>query len=125
MTKAASFDCGMSQSSLLREFAGHTEGAFFVAFSPDDQTVISGNGDGTIRFWDAAAGTLRGVHQGHTGRVQSLSLSPDGRTIASAGSDGTVKLWDAEPPRDYLVLPARLPSGSRSRPTGTASWPSN
>jgi len=99
----------VAKRRLLREFAGHSEGVFFVAFSPDDQTIISGSGDRTIRFWDAATGTLRGTHQGHTGQVWSRSLSPDGRTIASAGADGTIKLWDAEPPRDHLQLPAVNP----------------
>ncbi len=98
----------VAKRRLLREFPGHTEGVFSVAFSPDDQTITSGGGDRTIRFWDAATGTLRGIHQGHTGRVWSLSLSPDGHTIASAGGDGTVKLWDAELPRDHLQLPAPI-----------------
>jgi WD40 repeat protein len=82
-----------------------TGGVFGVAFSADDQTIITAAEDGTIRFWGVSSGVQRGVHQGHTGRIWSLALSPDGRTIASAGRDGTVRLSDAEPPRDHIKLP--------------------
>ena len=90
---------------LVREFPGHTDGVFSVAFSADDRTILSASDDETIRLWDVATGEERGVHVGHSGRVWNLALSPDGRTIASAGKDGTVKLWDPEPPRDRFRLP--------------------
>jgi eukaryotic-like serine/threonine-protein kinase len=96
---------------LIREFKGHTNGAFSVAFTPDDQTMISADGDGTIRLWSVADGLPRGCHRGHTGRIWNLALSPDGRTVASAGQDGTVKLWDSDPP---LELP-KFPFESRAK----------
>jgi uncharacterized protein with WD repeat len=76
-----------------------------VGFSGDDQTIISGSDDATIRYWDLASGTQRSLYLGHNGRVWHLAVSPDGRALASAGSDGTVRLWQAE-----AGAPLRLPN---------------
>ena len=108
----------VSSGRLLREFQGHTEGAFSVTFSTHDQTIISAGDDGTIRSWYVATGTQRGVYLGHTGRVWNLALSHDGRTIASAGKDGTIKLWDSELPRDYGKLPIPEPASFIFLPNG-------
>ncbi len=102
----------------LREFRGHTDGVFSVAFSGDDRTMFTGSGDDSIRSWDVATGAESGVWLGHTDRVWAVALSPDGRTIASASADGTVKLWGAEPPRDRLELPIREPVALGFSPDG-------
>ena len=96
----------------LREFAGHSEGVFSVAFSPDDRAMFSGGDDQTIRCWDVAAGGLKWIQHGHTGRIWGLAVSPDGRTLASAGGDGTVKLWDPAPPRDHDAITIEEPLGA-------------
>ncbi len=94
---------------LLREFPGHNECFYSVAFTADDRTILSASGDGTIRIWDAATRNERGVHVGHSGKIWNLALSPDLRTIASAGSNGTVKVWDREPRQEGAKLPVADP----------------
>jgi WD40 repeat protein len=37
---------------------GHTDGVSSVAFSPDGRRIVSGSGDGTLKVWDAAAGSV-------------------------------------------------------------------
>jgi eukaryotic-like serine/threonine-protein kinase len=108
----------LASRRLVREFPGHTEGVFSVAFSADDRTILSASADETIRLWDVATGKERGAHVGHSGRVWNLALSPDGRTIASAGADGKVKLWDLEPPRDGFRLPIPEPANLEFSPDG-------
>ena len=55
-----------------------------VAFSPDGAQIASGDYDGTVRLWDAAAGegTAARVHERW---VLSVAFSPDGAQIASGG----------------------------------------
>ncbi len=65
-----------------------------VAFSPDGQTLASGNSEGTIHLWNMATGQLLRTLSGHVDQVSSVAFSPDGQTLVSAGKGGLVKLWD-------------------------------
>jgi WD40 repeat protein len=69
-----------------------------MAFSPDDKTLVvcAGSAESTLRVWDVASGTERGVMTGHRSSVHGLVFWPDGKTLASAGRDQTIRLWDVE-----------------------------
>ncbi len=67
-----------------------------LIFSPDGKTLVNGNRDGTIHFWDMSTLQIKSTFSGHSG-LNTLSLSPDGRTLASGSSDGTVLIWDVNP----------------------------
>ncbi|KAG6439467.1 hypothetical protein O3G_MSEX000797, partial [Manduca sexta] len=58
----------------------------------DDNKIVSGLRDNTIKIWDRK--TLQCVRelQGHTGSV--LCLQYDERAIISGSSDSTVRVWD-------------------------------
>ena len=74
---------------------GHTGWTSSVAYSPDGNTIATGNSDNTVRLWDAHTGTLINTLTGHNHLVWSVAFSPDGNTIASGDWDGTVRLWDS------------------------------
>ena len=72
-------------------------GAFALAatFTPDGRTLISGNGQGIARFWNAANGKAQGPPiQVNQGQVNSLAVDPSGRTLVAGGTDGATWLFD-------------------------------
>jgi WD40 repeat protein/tetratricopeptide (TPR) repeat protein len=95
----------LNSGQVVREFRGHTELIFGVAFSPDGRLAYSTSGgnepfvdgsDSDIRVWDLAAGSEIGRLAGHKGIVRNVAISPDSRRVLSAGwSEMTLILWDA------------------------------
>jgi WD40 repeat protein len=86
--------------------AGHKGGAgkVTVAFSPDDEMLVSGGcgrssgavcEQSEIRLWDVATRQGLGVPLiGHKGSITGLVFSTNGKTLASTGNDGTIIFWD-------------------------------
>jgi len=75
---------------------GHTNDVYAVAFTPDGKCVVSADGDGKIKLWDATTGQELGTIGVHQGRVLALAVNAEGTRIAAAGDDRTVVLWDVE-----------------------------
>ncbi|MFD8812887.1 WD40 repeat domain-containing protein [Streptomyces sp. NPDC059627] len=78
-----------------RILAGHLGPVQSLAFSPDGQTLASGDLDGAIQLWNVTTGTSRSVTVSNlNNNIQSVAFSPDGQTIASGGEDGSVQRWN-------------------------------
>ncbi|XP_076245673.1 notchless protein homolog 1 isoform X1 [Calliopsis andreniformis] len=73
---------------------GHKEAVISVAFSPDGQSLASGSGDTTVRFWDIYTQTPYFTCEGHRHWVLCIAWSPCGRKLVSACKNGTILLWD-------------------------------
>lgn len=94
-----------TQSSLLstlstiprfRLLHGHTDSINIVAFSPNNNWLVSGDSNGTIIIWDPAKPQqpIRTLAKVHSEGVFGLAFSPGSKYFASGSSDDTLKLWD-------------------------------
>lgn len=86
-----------------------TSGVTSLAFSPDEQFLLSGHGggyrgsDNSLRIWNVESGELFAVLEGHTNSIECVAFSPNGSTIASGSWDNTIQLWDNTANRSELL----------------------
>jgi serine/threonine protein kinase/WD40 repeat protein len=80
------------------EFDNEHVGA--LGFSPDSKLLLSGGGDGVVRFWSLEGRTPDGKpievcrFEGHVNAVQAMAMSPDRKRLATGSDDRTIRLWD-------------------------------
>ncbi|HEY1817757.1 MAG TPA: WD40 repeat domain-containing protein [Kofleriaceae bacterium] len=71
-----------------------------VAFDPADQTILTGNRDGSIAFWSAVDASRLGraipLHDPRMGHVFAVGYRRDSAIVVSGSRDGTVALVDAQ-----------------------------
>ncbi|KAJ7469846.1 WD40-repeat-containing domain protein [Mycena galericulata] len=82
-----------SQLALTPLLAGHQGLVESVAFSHNQQMVVSGSVDNTVRLW-YRTGTQQRTFLGHTRPVTCVSFSPDDTKIGSTSMDRTMRVWD-------------------------------
>ncbi|QDU96637.1 WD40 repeat domain-containing protein [Lignipirellula cremea] len=78
----------------VRQFNGHGNGVYGVAWSPNREQIASASGDQTIRLWNPLTGQQQLSLTGHQGAVYAVAYSPDGALLVSCGADKTIRLWD-------------------------------
>jgi WD40 repeat protein len=80
---------------MIRTLTGHNHEVSCVDLSPDEQWVLSGSLDRTVRLWDlkTGQGRLIGIHKW---LITSVKFSPSGKYALSSGGafDSTIRLWD-------------------------------
>ncbi len=116
----------------VRKLKGHKSTVKSVAFSPNGQLLLSGDGNGTAILWNIADGTIvRTLNPDPpiylyawdtiTAPVKSLAFSPDGRQVLTA-ADRSAVLWDTTCGKEirrlggmtnYVTCVAFSPDGQR------------
>ncbi|CAE6527260.1 unnamed protein product [Rhizoctonia solani] len=85
----------LDKPRFIRSFSGHSGPVLSVDYSPDDNHIVTGGSDRTIRLCGADTGTPIGQpFEGHTGEILVLRFSPDGARIFSGSVDRTVRVWN-------------------------------
>ncbi len=84
----------------VHTLTGHAASVRSVAFSPDNQTIVTGSDDNTIKLWHLGSGTLirtftpqSGFRRRDATWFTSVVISPDGQTLVSGSLDKSIKLW--------------------------------
>jgi WD40 repeat protein len=64
-----------------------------ICFSLDEQYLISGSFDQTIKIWNIAAEECRQTLQGHQNAVSSIICDPSGSILFGSSLDETIRVW--------------------------------
>jgi WD40 repeat protein len=91
-------------AEVLHELADHEAPVNGVAFSADDQWLVTASDDGTLRIWRADSGECEGVLE-HGAPLHHPVFSPDGRWVAALDKDRTLRIWDVVARRKCARLP--------------------
>ena len=81
----------MGRGNLLQTLQGHDDNVTSLAFSADNQWLLSGSDDNTIRLWDRDGQPIGPPLRGHEYYVHSVAFSPDSTTILSGSEDQTLR----------------------------------
>ncbi|KAJ1655411.1 hypothetical protein IWQ61_004840 [Dispira simplex] len=74
----------------LRVLEGHTDGVLCLQF--DDQYLISGSYDSTVKVWNLDTGTVIRTLEGHTMCIRALQF--DQVKLITGSMDDTIKIWN-------------------------------
>lgn len=85
----------MRTGNFVDALRGHQGTTLSMAFSRDNQRVVTASEDGKVRVWSAGDWKLLSTLAGHNGTVAWAEFSPDGHWIVSGGYDKTVRVWSA------------------------------
>jgi len=80
---------------LILELSDHRRAVRALAFSPDNNYLVSAAEDGQIKVWDMCdGGNMVKTLKEHRSSVHALAWSPNGNILCSVGNQQKVVLWD-------------------------------
>lgn len=83
----------VEKGSLLGWFRGHTKPVRAVAFSPDEQWLLSGGDGKEVILWERKSGEEKQRFSEHTAKILAVAWASDNEIFASSAEDGTIRLW--------------------------------
>ena len=91
-------------------FRGHTKDVYTLEFLDQDE-LISGSGDETLRIWDVKSGTCKNTIKieasdkapGKDSAITSLAVSHSRRYVAACSLDKLIRVWDLQAEMPVLI----------------------
>ena len=96
-------------ASHYKTLYGHSGSVFSTDFSPDNQFILSGSEDTTVRLWSTRTWSNLVCYRGHNYPVWDVDFSPFGFYFASASHDKTARFWSSD-----RIYPLRIFAGHLS-----------
>ncbi|KAF8838838.1 WD40 repeat-like protein [Paxillus ammoniavirescens] len=87
----------------VQVFEGHEDWVICLRFCPDEDKLVTGSGDNTLRVWNRPTGAVE-VLRGHDFSVWDIDVSWDGKMVVSRSADKTVRIWGRESGETMLVF---------------------
>ncbi|KAG6825428.1 hypothetical protein H0H92_003723 [Tricholoma furcatifolium] len=83
-----------------------------ISFLQDTRTVVSGHGDGTIRFWDVKSSEAIGkpLTTGSKDIISFVQHSINGDCIISGTNTGRIDVWDVETRQNIYSYRTEMPT---------------
>jgi WD40 repeat protein len=78
------------------EYAGHSQNIYALAYYAQEESLISGGGDGYIALWNTKTGENRGALLKATAPVYSLAVIESRRLLIVGQSDGGIHFYDLQ-----------------------------
>lgn len=94
----------ISRVAIIQEFQGHTGIVSGVAFTKNDNFLLSASFDKTVRLWSIETSSNDLILFTGVEKLYSIALSPDERYIVVSSDDCTVHVWDWLEKRKTIVL---------------------
>ncbi|MEI6758774.1 MAG: hypothetical protein WCK85_13065, partial [Chlorobium sp.] len=85
------------------------------AISHDNNFLLSGSDDKTLKVWDFKSGNCIHTLSGHSGGVYACAISHDNNFLLSGSDDNTLKVWDFKSGNCIMTM-TNLPHNE------TAAW---
>jgi WD40 repeat protein len=87
-------------NSPVKTLSGHSADVTSVQFFPDEDIIVSGSADYSVRLWNLSTGKVKGAWF-HQARVTCVAISGNGKWVASGSIDGKLKFWNRALAREY------------------------
>jgi len=78
---------------LIRLLKGHNDVVYTLAFSPDNQKLVSGSADKMAIIWDFKRGKLTQKLRFHTKTVSTVAFTVDNHRLVTGSLDYKLALW--------------------------------
>ena len=108
----------VASGEVVSELRGHSSHVAFIAVNPQQDRVVSGSDDETIRVWRLGPGVST-LDVDRLGYQTVAGYRPDGTVFLTAGYSSQIELWDAA----AGALSARLDLGGSRSATSAAFSP--